>query len=82
MYHLVSVNHNSMAPHLTKSDSGLRSAVHPVQWMGLIMTCCGMAVKRMGVLGVSVRKMKALNVKMETVTLIGKGRSNLTRCVY
>jgi len=35
---------------------------------------CGMAAKRMGMLGVSVRKMKALAVKMETVTLIGKGR--------
>jgi hypothetical protein len=32
-----------------------------------------MAVKRMGMLGVSVRKMKALTVKEETVTLIGKG---------
>ena len=31
------------------------------------------AVKRMGVLGVSVRKMKALSAKLETVTLIGKG---------
>ena len=27
-----------------------------------MMTCCGMAVKRMGMLGVSVRKMKALTV--------------------
>jgi hypothetical protein len=36
--------------------------------------CCGMAVKRMGMLAVSVRKMKALTVKTETVTLIGKGR--------
>ena len=36
--------------------------------------CCGMAVKRIGILGVSVRKMKAPSVKMETVTLIGKGR--------
>jgi hypothetical protein len=35
---------------------------------------CGMAVRRMEVLGVSVRKMKALTVKMETVTLIGNGR--------
>jgi len=35
---------------------------------------CGMAVRRMGMLGVSVRKMKALTVKMETVTLIGKVR--------
>jgi hypothetical protein len=33
-----------------------------------------MAVKRMGMLGVSVRKMKALTIKMERVPLIGKGR--------
>jgi hypothetical protein len=33
-----------------------------------------MTVKRMGMLGVSVRKKKALIVKMETVILIGKGR--------
>jgi len=32
---------------------------------------CGMAVKRMGI---SVRKMKALTVMIETGTLIGKGR--------
>jgi len=31
-----------------------------------------MAVKRMGMLGMSVRKMKALNE--DTVTLIGKGK--------
>jgi len=36
--------------------------------------CCGMTVKRMEMLGVSVRKVKALTVKTETVTLIGKGR--------
>jgi tryptophan synthase beta subunit len=35
---------------------------------------CGMAVKRMRMLEVSVRKMKVLTVKMETVTLIGIGR--------
>jgi len=50
----------------------LRSAAHPVQWMRPI--CCGMAVKRKGILGMSVRKMKGMNVKMETVTLTGKGR--------
>jgi hypothetical protein len=33
-----------------------------------------MAVKRVGKLGVIVRKLKGLTVKMETVTLIGKGR--------
>ena len=44
------------------------------EMMGLIMTCCVMAVKRMGMSGVSVRKMKVLTVKMEKVTLIGNGR--------
>jgi hypothetical protein len=48
--------------------------MYPMQWMRLIMMCCGMAVKRMGMLGVSVRKMKTQTVKVETVTLIGKGR--------
>jgi hypothetical protein len=32
--------------------------------MGLVMIGCGMMVKRMRVLGVSVRKIKALTVKM------------------
>jgi hypothetical protein len=41
--------------------------------MGL-MICYGMAVKREGMLGVSVRKMKALTVNMDTVTLIDEGR--------
>jgi len=43
-----------------------------MQWMRLKMICCGMELKRMGMLGVSVRKMKALTVKMETVTMVGK----------
>jgi len=38
------------------------------------MISFGMAVRRMEMLGVGVRKMKALTVKMETVTLIGNGR--------
>jgi len=29
----------------------------PVQWTGLMIICCGMAVKWMGMLGVSVRNM-------------------------
>jgi hypothetical protein len=41
-----------------------------------------MAVKRMGMLGVSVRKMKAQTVKMEAVTLIGRGRYDLICFVY
>jgi len=48
-----------------------------MQWKGLMMICCGMAVRRMGMLGVSVREMKTLTVKMETVTLIGKGILNI-----
>jgi hypothetical protein len=43
-----------------------------------MIICCGMRVYRMWMLGVSVRKMKALTVNMETGTLIGKGRMNLT----
>jgi len=35
---------------------------------------CGMTVRRIGMLGVSVRKMKALTMKLESVTLIGSGR--------
>ena len=47
MYYLINVDHNGMAAHLNRSDwKILRSAVYPVQ--------------RMGMLGVSVRKMKAL----------------------
>jgi hypothetical protein len=42
---------------------------------------CGMTVKMLGIFGVSVRE-KTLTVKMETVTLIGKGGLNLTWCVY
>jgi len=45
-----------------------------MQWMRLMMICCRKSAKRMGMLGVSMRKMKALTVKMETVTLIGKSR--------
>jgi hypothetical protein len=40
---------------------------------GTDVICCGMAAKRLGLLGVSWRKMKALTVTIETVTLIGKG---------
>jgi len=39
-----------------------------------MMICCGMAMKRMGMLAVIVRKMKALAVKTEALTQIGKSR--------
>jgi len=47
-----------------------------------MMMCCGMTVKKMGMLGVSVKKMKALTVKMETATLIDKGWQNRKCFVY
>jgi hypothetical protein len=33
------------------------------------MMCCGMALKRMGIVGVSVMKMKTMTDKTETATL-------------
>jgi len=36
------------------------------------MICCGMAKKKVGMLGVSARKMKALTVKVETVRRVEK----------
>ena len=45
------------------------------------MICCGMAVKRMAMLGDSAQKMKALTVQIETVTLIDKGRILHALCI-
>ena len=42
-----------------------RGAAYPVQWMRLKLICCGLVLKRMGMLGAGVRKMKALTVQME-----------------
>ena len=39
-----------------------------------MMICCEVAVKLRGIAGVSVQKMKALTVKMETGTLVKVGR--------
>jgi hypothetical protein len=38
------------------------------------VTCCGMTVMKVWMLGVSVQKMKVLTLKIDTVTMIGKGR--------
>jgi len=46
------------------------------------MVCCGMTVKRRGLLGVSVTSVKVLTVKMETVSQIAKDRQNLTCFVW
>jgi hypothetical protein len=62
-----------MAWQLISAGVTVKCVVCPVQWMRLMMICCGMALKRLGMLGVSVREMKALTLKMETVTMIGKG---------
>ena len=35
-----------------------------------MMLCCEMTLKRIGMLGLSVRKMMALNAKMETVLCV------------
>jgi hypothetical protein len=74
MYYLVNVDHNSMAVHLTRRDREkvFRSAVYPIEWNRL-MICCGTAATMMGWLGLSAKMMKALTVKMATVTLIVKG---------
>jgi hypothetical protein len=60
--------------HISPEVTVLRSVVYPMQWLALMMICCGMAVEWKGKLGVSVRKKKVLTVKRETVTVIGKGR--------
>ena len=39
-------------------------------------------MRRIGMLGVSVRNTKALTLNVKTVTPIGKGRLNLTFSVY
>jgi hypothetical protein len=56
-----------MAAHLTRSDCERSSEVDGTD------ECLGLIVKRMGTLVVSVRKMKALTVKMETVKLTDTG---------
>jgi hypothetical protein len=57
---------------------GFKKCCISTGWMRPMIICSGMAVRRMGMLGVSVRKMKALTVKIETVTPIGKGRYDVT----
>ena len=65
MYHLINVNHNGMAVHLIRSDCEGSKAMDGTDDA---MPCCGMTMKKMGMLGVSLRKKKALSVTMEAVT--------------
>jgi hypothetical protein len=82
MYYLVSVDHNSTAAHLTRSDGGFKKCCISSVVDGTDSDILWNGSEEDGVLGVCVREMKALTVKMEKVTLIGKGRSNLTCCLY
>ena len=36
-----------------------------MQWMGLMIVCCGIVMKMMGMLGVSMKKIKELTVKTD-----------------
>jgi len=45
-----------------------------------MVVCCGMAVKKMQMLAVNVRKRKVLTVKRDNDN--GKGRQNLTYYVF
>jgi hypothetical protein len=69
MYHLVKEDRNSWQ-HI--SPQGILKHVNAMDRTN--DDSCGMAVKTMGKLGVSVRKMTAPTVKMEAVTLISNGR--------
>jgi len=54
MYYLVSVDHNCMAAHLTRvTVKGFKKCCTSNARDELMMICCGLAVKRMGMLGVS-----------------------------
>jgi hypothetical protein len=52
---------------------GFRSAIYSMLWVALLLSC-GMAVRRMGKSGVSVRYIMAQTVKMGRVAKIGKDR--------
>jgi len=53
---------------------GVKKCLISIAVVGTNGGSCRMAVKGMGLLGVSVKMIKTLTVKMETVTVIGKGR--------
>ena len=82
MYYLVSVGQSVIAALLTRKKCERFQEVLCMQWMGLMMIFCGMAVQRLGMLGESVREMNELTVKMETVELIGDGGQSVTCFVY
>jgi hypothetical protein len=83
MYYTVNVDQNAIAAHLTRCEcEGFYKVLYIPRSNWEMMTRCELTVKRKGMLRVSVRKMKAITVKMETVTLIGEDRQNPTCFVY
>jgi len=73
MHYLVSVGRSVIAVLLTRNKcEGFQEVLYKL-WMRLMMICCGMEVKRVGMVWQRVRKVKELTVKMETVALIGEG---------
>jgi len=64
-----------MAAHLTRSEcEGFYKVLYIRCGKWDMIIRCELTVKRMGMFGVRVRRMKTLTVKMEIVVLIGKGR--------
>jgi hypothetical protein len=69
------VDHDSIAAHLTRNEcEGFKRCCISSEVDETMLICCGLVLKSMGMLGAGVRRMKALTVQMESVTLIGKGR--------
>jgi hypothetical protein len=75
MYYLVKVDHNGMAAHLTRRDCEGSNVVDGTDDDMLWNDSEEVGDVR---IGVSVTQMKALNVKVEKVTLIGTGRQKMT----
>ena len=75
MYFLVSVDQTAwqcISPKVIVK--GVKKCLISITVVGTNDDSCGMAVKRMGMLGGGVREMKVLTVKMGMVTLFGKCR--------
>jgi hypothetical protein len=71
----LSVGHHGMALHLPKfCVKGLKSVLYSMQWIGLVMLHCGMRVRSLETVAVSVRKMKAPTVKLDTTNSDGTER--------
>jgi len=51
------------------------AVIYPLQWLRLMRICFKMAVKRMGMLGESVREAKELPLKKKVITIIGKKKT-------